>query len=502
MGVKLTFKELKSILEEVDRDGSGEVEYGEFVEIVTSSLHKDAANDGGATPDFSVLAAAYRRRKLLDTLFDEATDKVTRQQLLDKVNKDTIETKSKRYEIENTKKQSVATYQSKLLESSEEFHKTINQNYPGETIVIQKSENDLGSPPHPSRPFTPDGMHPDSYSDALRPSRNTHLESSSSPSSKLKRNSHHSGDKDCNPYFIEDKEVRDLISSMTPRRASPPNKEKQRSAVSLPQQRGERRTMQGEEETEKKSVARGGEYRWTRLDSNMWVQEQQRVDDGKLRGSKMGGREHWSSRKQSHAELQGGQLSMSFLRTSSLTPTTTNQAYPFRQSFSHKSNMQHPCPAKTKQIHYLNSPSPLARSPSRSSSNYMYTQSPQLLKGAPRPRSVPNPVHLGSTLPPSSNSRSITPLSNPSRGQSPSEFFGLRPSTPIDDWPFAGSFVPNLPATTTIPDNKPTGRKLVAPTKPPINKPKDGFKRINKTGQFSITVGPDTIDPWDTHQFP
>ncbi|KAL4429344.1 hypothetical protein ABPG77_005118 [Micractinium sp. CCAP 211/92] len=103
LGINMSQREVEGMLAEVDRDGSGEVEYPEFLEIMTIQLTKmaqqkvdasapparaaaAAAGDGTTQADgsgqgaglnmasvlpFDVVATAYRRKKLMGALEDD-----------------------------------------------------------------------------------------------------------------------------------------------------------------------------------------------------------------------------------------------------------------------------------------------------------------------------------------------------------------------------------------------------------------------------------------------
>jgi hypothetical protein len=65
LGFHLSRDEVSAILSEVDHDGSGEVEYSEFIEIMTTTLarmeEKREEEGGEASPvPFALLATAYR----------------------------------------------------------------------------------------------------------------------------------------------------------------------------------------------------------------------------------------------------------------------------------------------------------------------------------------------------------------------------------------------------------------------------------------------------------
>lgn len=87
MGFNISPQHLKDIIEEVDRDGSGEVEYTEFEEIITSALEEIQRRTGGGghMVSFPVLATAYRRRKLLQAMV--GTDEETRELMIDRTSK-------------------------------------------------------------------------------------------------------------------------------------------------------------------------------------------------------------------------------------------------------------------------------------------------------------------------------------------------------------------------------------------------------------------------------
>eukprot|EP00854_Cymbomonas_tetramitiformis_P026069 gene26069-31928_t len=95
MDIKVSPKELAEIIAEVDRDGSGEIEYTEFVEIMTSSLEtiskrkaktagEDEASDEMVLP-FPLLATAYRRKQLITAMF--GTDVQARTRIIDQATK-------------------------------------------------------------------------------------------------------------------------------------------------------------------------------------------------------------------------------------------------------------------------------------------------------------------------------------------------------------------------------------------------------------------------------
>ncbi|KAK9811815.1 hypothetical protein WJX72_010716 [[Myrmecia] bisecta] len=91
LGIAASPQEIKDMLDKVDADGSGEVEYPEFVEIMTNTLNSmaetsadqnlhasprhgrafrnpQAARNAQASLPFEVTATAYRRKKLIEAL--------------------------------------------------------------------------------------------------------------------------------------------------------------------------------------------------------------------------------------------------------------------------------------------------------------------------------------------------------------------------------------------------------------------------------------------------
>ncbi|XRB04568.1 centrin-1 [Pycnococcus provasolii] len=86
LGYHIKRKECEALLAEVDRDGSGEVEYPEFVEIMTTKLSKrndeddddvsdavkaDAARAKKKALPFQLLATAYRRKRMLEAVIHD-----------------------------------------------------------------------------------------------------------------------------------------------------------------------------------------------------------------------------------------------------------------------------------------------------------------------------------------------------------------------------------------------------------------------------------------------
>ncbi|KAL4458660.1 hypothetical protein ABPG75_013525 [Micractinium tetrahymenae] len=99
LGINMSQREVEGMLAEVDRDGSGEVEYAEFLEIMTMQLTRLAQQKGEASPPaasgagapcggsgpgaglnmasvlpFDVVATAYRRKKLIGALEEDDKD--------------------------------------------------------------------------------------------------------------------------------------------------------------------------------------------------------------------------------------------------------------------------------------------------------------------------------------------------------------------------------------------------------------------------------------------
>eukprot|EP00210_Caulerpa_lentillifera_P000835 g808.t1 len=77
LGLSMTRAEVITLIEEVDKDGSGEVDYCEFLQIMTTTLSKtaedsDGSNSGGTPKEafipFSLMATAYRRKRMIEGL--------------------------------------------------------------------------------------------------------------------------------------------------------------------------------------------------------------------------------------------------------------------------------------------------------------------------------------------------------------------------------------------------------------------------------------------------
>lgn len=80
--------EVVALIEEVDKDGSGEVDYCEFLQIMTTTLGKNAESNedngsNGAQKEssipFSLMATAYRRKRLMEGLISR--DKSVQEQV-------------------------------------------------------------------------------------------------------------------------------------------------------------------------------------------------------------------------------------------------------------------------------------------------------------------------------------------------------------------------------------------------------------------------------------
>jgi hypothetical protein len=70
LGIRLKPSEIQAMVDEVDDDGSGELEYKEFVQIMTDLLTKTDTTKGqpaSALP-FEVTATAYRRCAMVPSL--------------------------------------------------------------------------------------------------------------------------------------------------------------------------------------------------------------------------------------------------------------------------------------------------------------------------------------------------------------------------------------------------------------------------------------------------
>ncbi|BBN05841.1 hypothetical protein MPTK1_3g16360 [Marchantia polymorpha subsp. ruderalis] len=87
LGLRTKRSEIEEMLAEVDADGSGEVEYAEFVQIMTTKMDSQSqeqeaknAQPGKAQPlPFPLLAQAYRRKKLMEAVM--GGDKGTQERL-------------------------------------------------------------------------------------------------------------------------------------------------------------------------------------------------------------------------------------------------------------------------------------------------------------------------------------------------------------------------------------------------------------------------------------
>jgi len=73
LGIRMKKSEIEELLAEVDHDGSGEVEYLEFLEIMTTTLQRlaeereaDEAHAGEGQVPFALMATAYRRKRLME----------------------------------------------------------------------------------------------------------------------------------------------------------------------------------------------------------------------------------------------------------------------------------------------------------------------------------------------------------------------------------------------------------------------------------------------------
>ena len=77
---------MQELLDEVDRDGSGECEYPEFVEIMTLSLDRireeqeRSGEKQGPDISFDLMATAYRRKRLMEGLM--SSDREAQNQIL------------------------------------------------------------------------------------------------------------------------------------------------------------------------------------------------------------------------------------------------------------------------------------------------------------------------------------------------------------------------------------------------------------------------------------
>ncbi|GAX82317.1 hypothetical protein CEUSTIGMA_g9746.t1 [Chlamydomonas eustigma] len=82
LGIQLTHHEIQEIVQEVDDEGTGELGIAEFLEIMTTTMHKLAEDESGTrqpTVPFGLVATAYRRKRLLEGIM--TSDKEVRAQL-------------------------------------------------------------------------------------------------------------------------------------------------------------------------------------------------------------------------------------------------------------------------------------------------------------------------------------------------------------------------------------------------------------------------------------
>ncbi|GIL91967.1 hypothetical protein Vretifemale_19650 [Volvox reticuliferus] len=96
LGIRMKRTELAQLLAEVDHDGSGEVEYSEFLEIMTVTLQRLAEEDDsdkneGQVP-FGLMATAYRRKRLMEGIINGHKEVQAQiQQISDKANLEALQ---------------------------------------------------------------------------------------------------------------------------------------------------------------------------------------------------------------------------------------------------------------------------------------------------------------------------------------------------------------------------------------------------------------------------
>ncbi|KXZ55409.1 hypothetical protein GPECTOR_3g60 [Gonium pectorale] len=104
LGIRMKRAELAALLAEVDHDGSGEVEYPEFLEIMTVTLQRlaeeeDTEKNEGQVP-FALMATAYRRKRLMEGIINGDKEVQAQiQQISDKANLEALQA-SKAAEVE------------------------------------------------------------------------------------------------------------------------------------------------------------------------------------------------------------------------------------------------------------------------------------------------------------------------------------------------------------------------------------------------------------------
>ncbi|KAG2424197.1 hypothetical protein HXX76_014730 [Chlamydomonas incerta] len=96
LGIRMKRAELSALLAEVDHDGSGEVEYPEFLEIMTVTLQRLSEEEGsekneGQVP-FALMATAYRRKRLMEGIINGDKEVQAQiQQISDKANLEALQ---------------------------------------------------------------------------------------------------------------------------------------------------------------------------------------------------------------------------------------------------------------------------------------------------------------------------------------------------------------------------------------------------------------------------
>ncbi|GFR48180.1 hypothetical protein Agub_g10028, partial [Astrephomene gubernaculifera] len=114
LGIRMKRAELAALLAEVDHDGSGEVEYPEFLEIMTVTLQRlaeeeDSEKNEGQVP-FALMATAYRRKRLMEGIINGDKEVQAQiQQISDKANLEALQA-TKAAEVESQRAKAAGEY--------------------------------------------------------------------------------------------------------------------------------------------------------------------------------------------------------------------------------------------------------------------------------------------------------------------------------------------------------------------------------------------------------
>jgi len=351
---------MDELLKEVDRDGSGEVEYTEFVEIMTSSLRdlsetkpkKSSKKKPSVQPDFAMLATAYRRRKILEAI--SSSDKVKRTLTLEKANRDYQEAMRRAEESDRPKQ---AAKKTEILKSVQEQLDGMEARPPSraeervrgpETVVVSPTNLSGGKG---------GGLVPPGARAGQRASQRPHSSAShyeSGRASLRKRQFNHG-------------------PRMPPRPASqqgmrPPPGEWHAESPEPP-------ALQLEDFPRISPDA----YRWERVSSPVWRVEQRRMDDSwwprkpTLHGQNLGspgagsrcptplGSERPPSRATSESldrprlrQSNNVQPRQSYVSAAAQVIASVQKAQSFRSSPTHGLLMQMPAPPQTRTLHLNN----------------------------------------------------------------------------------------------------------------------------------------------------